>query len=122
MFEQLDGDRSCHHASRVAPETSLEHASKRIREPCQDGPRFRYGTNDVRDIACVRPETHREYLFASLGMIAQRAVPPMPWTAFRNLTDEDLRSIFAYLRTIPPVHNRVPEPIAPRAETTDAVK
>jgi hypothetical protein len=35
--------------------------------------------------------------------------PPMPWEYFRNLTDEDLRSIYAYLRTIPPVTNHVPE-------------
>lgn len=36
-------------------------------------------------------------------------MPPMPWQFFRNLTDEDLKSIFAYLRTIKPVVNRVPE-------------
>jgi len=36
-------------------------------------------------------------------------MPPMPWEFFRNLTDEDLRSIYAYLRTIKPVVNRVPE-------------
>ena len=54
--------------------------------------------------------------------VSRPILPPMPWTAFRNLTDEDLRSIFAYLRTIPAVHNRVPEPVAPRAETTDAGK
>jgi hypothetical protein len=37
----------------------------------------------------------------------------MPWAFYRNLTDEDLRSIYAYLRTIPPVHNRVPLPTPP---------
>ena len=36
-------------------------------------------------------------------------MPPMPWEFFRNLTDEDLRSIYAYMRTIKPVVNRVPE-------------
>jgi len=29
------------------------------------------------------------------------------------MTDEDLRAIFAYLRTIPPVKNRVPQPLPP---------
>jgi mono/diheme cytochrome c family protein len=52
--------------------------------------------------------------------VARPILPPMPWTAFRNLTEDDLRAIFAYLRTIPPVHNRVPEPIEPVA--TDAAK
>ena len=33
--------------------------------------------------------------------------PPMPWWVFRNMNDEDLKSIYAYLRTVPPVHNRV---------------
>jgi hypothetical protein len=38
-------------------------------------------------------------------------LPPMPWQAFRNFSDEDLRSIFAYLRTIPPIKNKVPDPV-----------
>ena len=36
-------------------------------------------------------------------------MPPMPWTVYRNLTDEDLKSVYAFLRTIPAVHNRVHE-------------
>ena len=35
--------------------------------------------------------------------------PPMPWPAYRNATDEDLKSVYAYLRTIKPIKNRVPE-------------
>ena len=31
----------------------------------------------------------------------------MPWNVFRNLTDDDLRAIFLYLRTVPPVRHRV---------------
>jgi mono/diheme cytochrome c family protein len=31
----------------------------------------------------------------------------MPWGYFRNMTDEDLKAIFAYLRTLPPVQHRV---------------
>jgi hypothetical protein len=33
----------------------------------------------------------------------------MPWTVYRNLTDEDLKSVYAFLRTIPAIHNRIPE-------------
>jgi mono/diheme cytochrome c family protein len=36
-------------------------------------------------------------------------MPPMPWPAFRNASDEDLKSIYAYLRTIKPVSNHVPD-------------
>jgi len=31
----------------------------------------------------------------------------MPWGYFRNMTDEDLKAIFAYLRTLKPVQHRV---------------
>jgi hypothetical protein len=40
-------------------------------------------------------------------------MPPMPWTQYRTATDEDLRAIFAYLKSTPPVENRVPAPIPP---------
>ena len=42
-------------------------------------------------------------------------LPPMPIPAFKNLTDEDLKAIFAYLRTLPAVKNMVPEPLPPGA-------
>jgi hypothetical protein len=35
--------------------------------------------------------------------------PPMPWPMYRNATDEDLKSVFAYLRTIEPIVNHVPD-------------
>ena len=35
--------------------------------------------------------------------------PPMPWPAYRNATDEDLKAIYAYLRTIKPIVNHVPD-------------
>lgn len=38
-------------------------------------------------------------------------LPPMPWMVYRNLTDEDIRSIFAYLKSSKPVQNVVPAPI-----------
>ena len=31
----------------------------------------------------------------------------MPWGYFRNMNDEDLKAIFAYVRTVPPVKHRV---------------
>jgi hypothetical protein len=41
-------------------------------------------------------------------------LPPMPWQMYRNASDEDLRSIFAYLKSTQPVENVVPAPIAPQ--------
>jgi hypothetical protein len=37
----------------------------------------------------------------------------MPWGYFRNMTDDDLKAIFAYLRTLPPVQHRVDNTEAP---------
>jgi mono/diheme cytochrome c family protein len=38
-------------------------------------------------------------------------LPPMPWPVYRNLTDDDLKAVFAYLKTVKPVSNHVPDPI-----------
>lgn len=38
-------------------------------------------------------------------------LPPMPWPVIRNLTDDDLKAIYAYLKTIKPIKNRVPDPV-----------
>ena len=47
--------------------------------------------------------------------VSRPILPPMPWSVYRNLTDEDLKSVFAYQRTITPIHNQVPEPLPPPA-------
>ena len=40
-------------------------------------------------------------------------LPPMPWQMYSALGDDDLKAIWAYLQTIPPVKNEVPDPIPP---------
>lgn len=40
-------------------------------------------------------------------------LPPMPWPMVSSLTDADLGAVFAYLQSLPPVHNRVPAPVDP---------
>ena len=42
-------------------------------------------------------------------------LPPMPWQDFSNLTDDELKAIYAYLQSIPAIRNPVPEPIPPPA-------
>ena len=39
--------------------------------------------------------------------------PPMPWFVVGALNDEDIKSLWAYLRSLKPVHNRVPQPVDP---------
>jgi mono/diheme cytochrome c family protein len=38
---------------------------------------------------------------------ARRLNQIMPWSTFRNMSDGDLKAIFAYLKTMPPVRHRV---------------
>jgi mono/diheme cytochrome c family protein len=40
-------------------------------------------------------------------------LPPMPIAVYRHMTDDDLKAVFAYLQTLPPVRNKVPEPLPP---------
>ena len=47
--------------------------------------------------------------------VGRPILPPMPWPNFAKLTDDDLRAIYAYLQSLPPVSNRVPAPIPPAA-------
>lgn len=38
-------------------------------------------------------------------------MPPMPWINLRHLTEEDMKAIFAYLKSTKPIRNKVPEVI-----------
>jgi hypothetical protein len=40
-------------------------------------------------------------------------LPPMPWPEVAKMTDEDLKATFAFLRTLKPISNRVPNPVPP---------
>jgi len=53
-----------------------------------------------------------------MGAAVNRDIlPPMPWASYGNLTDSDIKAIFAYLRTIPKIPNRVPNPLPPANRT-----
>ena len=43
--------------------------------------------------------------------VARPLLPPMPWFNYREMTDEDLRAVYSYLRTLKPIHNEVQQPI-----------
>jgi mono/diheme cytochrome c family protein len=55
----------------------------------------------------LRTGTHRG--------IGRPILPPMPWFNLAMATDEDLQAIFAYLMSIPPIENQVPDAIDPPA-------
>ena len=44
---------------------------------------------------------------------SRNLLPPMPWQGYSQMPDEDLKAIFAYLKSIKPVNNPVPMAIPP---------
>lgn len=40
-------------------------------------------------------------------------LPPMPVESTGAMTSDDLKAIFAYLRSLPPIKNKVPDPVPP---------
>lgn len=47
--------------------------------------------------------------------------PIMPWHAFADLTDQDVHAIVAFLKSLPPVDNKVPGPFGPNEQPTSFV-
>ena len=49
-----------------------------------------------------------------LGLDGGRPIlPPMPWQQISQMTDDDLKSVFAYLQSLKPISNLVPTPVLP---------
>jgi hypothetical protein len=44
---------------------------------------------------------------------SRTVLPPMPWPWYAKMRDEELKAIFAYLKSIPPIQNHVPDPLPP---------
>ncbi|NIR49536.1 cytochrome c [candidate division KSB1 bacterium] len=44
-------------------------------------------------------------------------LPPMPYYAYKHLTDNEVKAIWAYLQTLPAIENEVPTPIPPSTPT-----
>lgn len=40
-------------------------------------------------------------------------LPPMPWQTIGQMTDQDLKDMFAYLMSLPPIENPIPAPLPP---------
>ena len=49
--------------------------------------------------------------------VARGILPPMPWNFYGQLSDDDLKAIWAYLGTIRAISNHVPDPIPPAGES-----
>lgn len=72
-----------------------------------------YAANLTPDASGIGPWTAEQFLKAMrTGKHAgsgRPIAPPMPWQAFGQLNDQDLRAIFAHLKAQPAVRNTVPD-------------
>ena len=60
---------------------------------------------EAQFIKCIREGKYK-------GLEGSRPLlPPMPWPSFAQMTDEDLKAVFAYLKSTKPVRNIVPVPV-----------
>lgn len=44
---------------------------------------------------------------------ARQLLPPMPWEMYQHMTDDEIKAIFSYLKSIKPISNIVPAPVPP---------
>jgi len=49
----------------------------------------------------------RRAITDGIGKNGGKLAPPMPYGNFKQMTDEDLDAVIAYLRTVPPIKNKV---------------
>ncbi len=76
-----------------------------------------FAANITSDATGIGNWTEAQFIKAlregkSKGLDGTRPLlPPMPWQNFTKLNDEDIKSIYAYLKTTKPVKNVVPAPI-----------
>ena len=45
--------------------------------------------------------------------VGRPILPPMPWQGIGMLTDQDLKCVYTYLKSLKPIHNVVPQPVPP---------
>ena len=50
----------------------------------------------------------------------RQILPPMPWNWYGQLPDDDLKAMFAYLKSLPAISNRVPVPLGPDGKPIEA--
>lgn len=78
-----------------------------------------YSANLTSDDTGIGTWTEEQFIYALRngkykGLPGSRPLlPPMPWPAIRNHTDDELKAIFAYLKSTKPINNMVPPPVPP---------
>jgi mono/diheme cytochrome c family protein len=71
-------------------------------------------TPDATGLGSWTPETFVQAMRTGKHAgVGRPILPPMPWMDLAMMTDDDLRAIFTYLKSLHPVSNAVPAPVPP---------
>lgn len=106
--------RECHtpRDNRQAPITALEFSGGMVFTGPYGQVASRNITSDPSGIPYYDADLFVEMM--RTGMVKARKIhDEMPWVGFGRQTDEDLRAIFAFLQTVPPVTHRVDNALPP---------
>lgn len=78
-----------------------------------------YAANLTPDSTGIGAWTEEQFITAirkgiTKGLPGSRPMlPPMPWPGVAQMSDPELKAVFAYLKSIPPIKNTVPAPLPP---------
>jgi cytochrome c553 len=78
-----------------------------------------YAANLTSDVTGIGNWKEEQFMFALRqgklkGLPSSRdLLPPMPWQMYKNFTDDEIKAIFAYLKSTKPIKNVVPAPLPP---------
>jgi len=78
-----------------------------------------FAANLTPDPTGIGNWTEDQFIYAlrngtAKGIPGSRPIlPPMPWEMIRNMTDDEMKAVFAYLKSIKPIDNLVPAPLPP---------
>lgn len=110
----------CHSGGGTDPASPLWLAGSKAGTPNASfaiGPFTTYPANLTPDATTGIGTWTAQDIFNALrngkGKDGKFLAPPMPWPKFRDLTDEDIYAIAAYLQSIKPVDNAVPVSTGP---------
>lgn len=82
-----------------------------------------FSANLTPDPTGIGNWTEEQFIYALRNGIAKGIpdsrpiLPPMPWEMIRHMTDDEMKAVFAYLRSIKPVNNIIPAPVPPTSVT-----
>src|SRR5688500_7559062 len=81
-----------------------------------------FSANLTSDSNGIGPWKEDQFIYAvrhgvTKGIAGSRPMlPPMPWHSIKNFSDDELKAIFAYLKTVKPIKNAVPAPMPPASK------